>query len=189
MVLLKPLQNTTFAVRIGVAALDFVDAITSRLPTALVSAVSSVAGTIGMIISKGIKVGVTALPYGLAAAGGVVAGTQIAGRLGVGGLNSPEEAMQRLVQILAAVISTVILALEYLGREDLVHVKPSGNIRKTIVPSRQEQLETRENADPSQQYIESNMGDAPVCYTCGQITIRSGSCYKCLNCGTSLGCS
>jgi ribonucleoside-diphosphate reductase alpha chain len=32
------------------------------------------------------------------------------------------------------------------------------------------------------------MGDAPVC-TCGAITIRNGSCYKCLNCGNSLGCS
>ncbi len=30
--------------------------------------------------------------------------------------------------------------------------------------------------------------DAPVC-TCGSITVRNGSCYKCLNCGNSLGCS
>ncbi len=32
------------------------------------------------------------------------------------------------------------------------------------------------------------MGDAPVC-TCGSLTVRNGSCYKCLNCGNSLGCS
>jgi len=32
------------------------------------------------------------------------------------------------------------------------------------------------------------MGDAPTC-TCGSITVRNGSCYKCLNCGASLGCS
>ncbi len=32
------------------------------------------------------------------------------------------------------------------------------------------------------------MGDAPVC-KCGSITVRNGSCYKCLNCGESLGCS
>ncbi|MEO8721206.1 MAG: vitamin B12-dependent ribonucleotide reductase [Ginsengibacter sp.] len=31
--------------------------------------------------------------------------------------------------------------------------------------------------------------DAPACNTCGHITIRSGTCYKCLNCGTSMGCS
>jgi len=33
------------------------------------------------------------------------------------------------------------------------------------------------------------MGDAPACPTCGHITVRNGSCYKCLNCGDSLGCS
>ena len=33
------------------------------------------------------------------------------------------------------------------------------------------------------------MGDAPLCDTCGHITIRNGACYKCLNCGNSLGCS
>jgi ribonucleoside-diphosphate reductase alpha chain len=31
--------------------------------------------------------------------------------------------------------------------------------------------------------------DAPACNTCGHITIRSGTCYKCLNCGNSMGCS
>jgi ribonucleoside-diphosphate reductase alpha chain len=31
--------------------------------------------------------------------------------------------------------------------------------------------------------------DAPACDTCGSITVRSGTCYKCLNCGASMGCS
>ncbi len=33
------------------------------------------------------------------------------------------------------------------------------------------------------------MGDAPPCGTCGHITIRNGACYKCLNCGSTTGCS
>lgn len=33
------------------------------------------------------------------------------------------------------------------------------------------------------------MGDAPFCDTCGHITVRNGSCYRCLNCGNSMGCS
>jgi ribonucleoside-diphosphate reductase alpha chain len=33
------------------------------------------------------------------------------------------------------------------------------------------------------------MGDAPMCDNCGHITVRNGACYKCLNCGTSMGCS
>jgi ribonucleoside-diphosphate reductase alpha chain len=31
--------------------------------------------------------------------------------------------------------------------------------------------------------------DAPICPNCGHITVRNGFCYKCLNCGESLGCS
>ena len=31
--------------------------------------------------------------------------------------------------------------------------------------------------------------DAPACDVCGSITVRSGTCYKCLNCGNSMGCS
>jgi ribonucleoside-diphosphate reductase alpha chain len=34
-----------------------------------------------------------------------------------------------------------------------------------------------------------SMGDAPACDVCGTITVRSGTCYKCLNCGNSMGCS
>ncbi len=34
-----------------------------------------------------------------------------------------------------------------------------------------------------------NQGDAPTCPTCGHVTVRNGACYKCLNCGESLGCS
>jgi ribonucleoside-diphosphate reductase alpha chain len=33
------------------------------------------------------------------------------------------------------------------------------------------------------------MGDAPPCGVCGAITVRNGTCYKCLNCGASMGCS
>lgn len=31
--------------------------------------------------------------------------------------------------------------------------------------------------------------DAPACFECGSIMTRSGSCYKCLNCGATSGCS
>ncbi len=40
-----------------------------------------------------------------------------------------------------------------------------------------------------QEVLGDMMGDAPACNECGHITIRNGSCYKCLNCGNSLGCS
>ena len=93
-----------------------------------------------------------------------------------------------------------LLSFEYLGREDLVQVKPSELPKEQI----QAQVQTQEKVKPKKVNVESNvvaaasehekflgsmMGDAPVCNTCGHITIRSGSCYKCLNCGTSMGCS
>ena len=31
--------------------------------------------------------------------------------------------------------------------------------------------------------------DAPACADCGAITVRSGACYKCMNCGATTGCS
>jgi ribonucleoside-diphosphate reductase alpha chain len=31
--------------------------------------------------------------------------------------------------------------------------------------------------------------DAPACDICGAITVRNGTCYKCFNCGNSMGCS
>ncbi len=33
-----------------------------------------------------------------------------------------------------------------------------------------------------------NQDDAPICSDCGAITVRSGACYACLQCGSSSGC-
>ncbi len=33
------------------------------------------------------------------------------------------------------------------------------------------------------------LDDAPACDICGSITVRNGTCYKCFNCGNSMGCS
>ena len=35
----------------------------------------------------------------------------------------------------------------------------------------------------------SLQSDAPSCQDCGAIMVRNGSCYKCLNCGATSGCS
>jgi len=44
-------------------------------------------------------------------------------------------------------------------------------------------------ANAMDQALGTMMGDAPFCDVCGHITVRNGACYKCLNCGNSLGCS
>jgi len=33
------------------------------------------------------------------------------------------------------------------------------------------------------------LDDAPSCANCGSIMVRNGSCYKCINCGETSGCS
>ena len=46
-----------------------------------------------------------------------------------------------------------------------------------------------DGASPLDAQLDTMMGDAPVCDVCGHITVRNGACYKCLNCGNSMGCS
>lgn len=45
------------------------------------------------------------------------------------------------------------------------------------------------NADENNKLSFDVQADAPACDTCGSIMIRSGACYKCLNCGSTSGCS
>jgi ribonucleoside-diphosphate reductase alpha chain len=34
-----------------------------------------------------------------------------------------------------------------------------------------------------------DLGDAPSCSFCGSIMTRNGSCYRCMSCGSTSGCS
>ncbi len=86
-----------------------------------------------------------------------------------------------------------VLGMEYLGRVDFVHVKP--NPKDLAIAMKQPGLKERQTAspanteDPLNLQLSAMQGDAPMCNTCGHVTIRNGSCYRCLNCGNSLGCS
>jgi ribonucleoside-diphosphate reductase alpha chain len=51
------------------------------------------------------------------------------------------------------------------------------------------QMKPNASMDAVTAAAKSMQSDAPACNTCGHITIRSGTCYKCLNCGNSMGCS
>jgi ribonucleoside-diphosphate reductase alpha chain len=41
----------------------------------------------------------------------------------------------------------------------------------------------------SHTWLAQMQSDAPPCDECGAITVRNGACFKCLNCGNSMGCS
>ncbi|MCI0544070.1 MAG: Hint domain-containing protein [Actinobacteria bacterium] len=50
-------------------------------------------------------------------------------------------------------------------------------------------LATKTSTETVDLALKENMGDAPVCSNCGHMTIRNGSCYVCLTCGDTTGCS
>jgi len=51
------------------------------------------------------------------------------------------------------------------------------------------QLEAGVTTSILSQSTASIQSDAPACDGCGSITVRNGTCYRCLNCGNSMGCS
>ncbi|RBL93109.1 vitamin B12-dependent ribonucleotide reductase [Chitinophaga flava] len=108
-----------------------------------------------------------------------------------------------------------VLGYEYLGRTDLVHLLDApgntgdedeekndshllsgmrvtyhGSSPQSVPRAVKQQPAVMHSAEKStQDYLRSMQSDAPACNVCGHITVRSGTCYKCLNCGNSMGCS
>jgi ribonucleoside-diphosphate reductase alpha chain len=101
-----------------------------------------------------------------------------------------------------------MLGYEYQDRTDLVHVITEQN----GITGNPQMIDEDVNTDETNVYhpaekpaaveqkisikkqysVDITMGvqsDAPACNTCGHTTVRSGTCYKCLNCGNSMGCS
>ncbi len=91
-----------------------------------------------------------------------------------------------------------VLGFEYLGRTDLAHVTDvesddtAYDVKEDIEQKEQQKrIEERKaapvgGADSVQYKFED---DAPLCDSCGHTTVRNGSCYRCHNCGSSMGCS
>ncbi|MBL7773586.1 MAG: vitamin B12-dependent ribonucleotide reductase [Chitinophagaceae bacterium] len=109
------------------------------------------------------------------------------------------------------------LGYEYLGRTDLVHVQANtgqdewdvpvegadelSNVRVTALAAKPD-LQPVEALSPQKVAMGAGVlseidkkkmmgtsADAPLCRSCGNITLRNGTCYMCPNCGTTTGCS
>jgi len=65
----------------------------------------------------------------------------------------------------------------------------NGNAQSRVAPAAAGAGSAATQTSSINQALGSMMGDAPLCDTCGHITVRNGSCYRCLNCGHSMGCS
>jgi ribonucleoside-diphosphate reductase alpha chain len=61
-----------------------------------------------------------------------------------------------------------------------------GDLNGSAEP-RNPKLETGHAGDALASMID--LGDAPSCSVCGSIMVRNGSCYKCMSCGSTSGCS
>jgi len=94
-----------------------------------------------------------------------------------------------------------ILGMEYLNRNDFVHVvpksidtrsdgvAPEATAPEFVAPPAPEPAHAEVNTSGLDDQLAEMMGDAPVCDACGHLTVRNGSCYRCLSCGNSMGCS
>ena len=104
-----------------------------------------------------------------------------------------------------------VLGMEYLGRTDFLQVKPPVDLTAekgavdSVYPKSpadsikggvplpgmdyQDELAFNNASDPVNGQLAEMMGDAPPCDSCGHTTVRNGACYRCLNCGNSMGCS
>ena len=100
-----------------------------------------------------------------------------------------------------------MLGYEYLGREDLVHVLDNEkailgnpqmadedrNVDESTSTDDTHSIESKSRSSKALKSVLDISGggqsDAPACSNCGHIMVRSGTCYKCLNCGTQGGCS
>lgn len=83
--------------------------------------------------------------------------------------------------------------LEYAEPElSSVRVTPSsGTVAPQPVKSQRaaQAVKTDNGMDSMSASTKSMQSDAPACNVCGHIMMRSGTCYKCLNCGNQGGCS
>jgi ribonucleoside-diphosphate reductase alpha chain len=82
------------------------------------------------------------------------------------------------------------------GKEELSNVrvtalssKPSIHSEVNLHPAKMAVATAVAMSDIEQKKLMGTSADAPVCRSCGNITLRNGTCYMCPNCGTTTGCS
>ncbi len=71
-----------------------------------------------------------------------------------------------------------------------IQEEQSGELETPLPQPAQQSLGAAVNDTPDlEQSVFMAQSDSPPCHACGSIMVRSGSCYKCFNCGATSGCS
>ena len=86
--------------------------------------------------------------------------------------NQPELVMPGLIEEMKKQINRPVPELPMSDDTDIIDLKKTSVRRSQTLTS-----------------MITNQQDAPTCPNCGNVVVRNGACYKCLNCGESLGCS
>jgi ribonucleoside-diphosphate reductase alpha chain len=88
------------------------------------------------------------------------------------------------------------LALKFMNPEDRPNVLTqspkslNGNGHTEAEPSSSESdKQLKLWVEENEHEVFQAQADAPPCSICGALMVRNGSCYKCLNCGSTSGCS
>ncbi|HUN60042.1 MAG TPA: vitamin B12-dependent ribonucleotide reductase [Candidatus Binataceae bacterium] len=88
--------------------------------------------------------------------------------------------------------------LDEQAKQEVGVVAPLSTLAETPAPSRMalapasNSLSGDDNGKSSEASLRAafiNQADAPPCPDCGCIMVRNGTCYKCMNCGATSGCS
>jgi ribonucleoside-diphosphate reductase alpha chain len=88
-----------------------------------------------------------------------------------------------------------VLAIDYLDRTDLAQIQTTqaDDTAYDVAQDLKEKTEVKKrnsrNNNELDNFLADMDSDAPPCDICGHLTVRNGACFKCLNCGNSLGCS
>jgi len=78
--------------------------------------------------------------------------------------------------------------MDYLFRWlELRFLKGEQGILFELSNGKQPQTEVGNSARALSEIV--NLGDAPTCQFCGSLMVRNGSCYRCMECGSTSGCS
>jgi ribonucleoside-diphosphate reductase alpha chain len=103
--------------------------------------------------------------------------------------NQPELAMPGLMEEVKKKINRPVPELPLSEDTEIVDLQPGDrksngrHLNKTASPATERKVKTLSDS------VAHFQQDAPTCPSCGHVAVRNGACYKCLNCGESLGCS
>ena len=100
--------------------------------------------------------------------------------------NQPELAIPGLMEEIKKKVNRPVPELPLSDDTDVLDLQHAG---KSNGHGRSDDSSTGRTVKTLNDSVAHFQQDAPTCPNCGHVAVRNGACFKCLNCGESLGCS